>query len=202
MFPHLLLYRALVECIINHVDVESWIELNNGSQSTPPLVLDQDNNGFLESVDPLNEDYEINNVLSSEDITDEEEPSQQQEVGDLSRSQSDNDLDRSLNTLLRNNDKKLSQQQYTPVRSQYHNSRISVDSLRLVSEDNEKAGHSKKREQSSSTRNKRKKIKSDNSNMDLTSITFAAAAGISLVAGLSFSAGYAFGRRSMVKVTA
>lgn len=194
-------YPENEDSVVLTVETESWIELNNNAQQQQPTQNVFEESEFIE--EGLNDESvllsEVDDVY--EEDTDEYTPLEQ----------SENDLDRSLNTLLNGGEKMPlgvghHRQHHTP---RYNSSKVTLESLRLVN-DNELRNNTYASSDTTCssasttprTKRKRKTGNATNNQMDLSTITLAAAAGISIVAGLSFSAGYAFGRRSVVKVSA
>lgn len=202
-------YAEDEDSVVLTVETESWIELNNGQQQhsrAPPQSVFEESEFIEEGV---NDESMLLSEMDEayEDDTDEYTPLEQ----------SENDLDRSLNTLLNGGGDKVPlgvghhRQHHTP---RYNSSKVTLESLRLVHDDELRNNPATTYASSDTTcssasstsrANKRRRKTSNattNSQMDLSTFTLAAAAGISIVAGLSFSAGYAFGRRSAVKISA
>lgn len=121
----------------------------------------------------------------------------------MSTTAADIDLGTSLSTLISGKDPKDTRQQRKLSRKRI-SSRIPLNGVRIISDEeldrrnckmkkNTRSGPSKEAQRDATSSNGSSAI--PNKPIDVQTITLAAA-GISLVAGLSFSAGYAIGRRS------
>ncbi|CAN6674923.1 hypothetical protein TRVA0_072S00342 [Trichomonascus vanleenenianus] len=168
--------------------LESWIDVDQSSPQsqaeTPSSYLDIDESELNTESVVLSNSY-----MSSEESGEEPSP----------ENSTDFNLGASLTTLI------SAEKQDTPTPSLPHQrKRFKPDSVRIVPESELELAPlsvpstpcSKSKKRSVPRRSKKPTPSSSSSSLDLSTISLAAA-GISLVAGLSFSAGYAIGKRSV-----